>query len=172
MALKVSSGVSRKLGLPEYSSVGAICNVEFEVDQSLLQNDLEAFQETLRRAYVACSQAVDDELARQTNRPAAPSDDRKLAPPPQRRLPADAATDGHRQEDRSATEKQRSYIEALVERIESLGNGQLSTLTEAMFGKGIPEMNSREASALIVTLRGIRDGRLDVATALEGANDG
>ena len=32
MPLKLTAGVSRKLGLPGYSSVGAICHVELELD--------------------------------------------------------------------------------------------------------------------------------------------
>jgi hypothetical protein len=62
MALKLNVGVSKKLGLPEYSSVGASCNVEVELDPGLLEHDLDAFH--ARAAYVACHQAVEDDLAR------------------------------------------------------------------------------------------------------------
>ena len=61
MALKVSTGISKKLGLPDYCSIGATCHVEFELDASLLQNDLESFQAKVHDAYVACCQAVSDE---------------------------------------------------------------------------------------------------------------
>ena len=64
MALKLNVGVSKKLGLPEYSSVGASCNVEVELDPGLLEHDLDAFHERARAAYVACHQAVEDDLAR------------------------------------------------------------------------------------------------------------
>ena len=64
MPLKLHVGFSKKLGLPDYSSLGATCDVQIELDGSLLQNDLETFQKHARQAYSACAQAVQDELAR------------------------------------------------------------------------------------------------------------
>src|SRR3954465_1502926 len=63
MPLRLSVGVSKKMGLPEYSSAGAHCDLEVELDLGLL-DDLETFHERVRDAYVACHQAVNDELAR------------------------------------------------------------------------------------------------------------
>ena len=64
MALKLNVGVSRKVGLPDYGSVGASCNLELEVEVGLLERDLDAFHARVRDAYVAAHQAVHDELAR------------------------------------------------------------------------------------------------------------
>ncbi len=64
MPLTLSVGVSKKVGLPDYGSVGATCNVTVELDASLLQSDLETFHRHVRSAYVACAQAVNEELAR------------------------------------------------------------------------------------------------------------
>ena len=64
MPLKLSVGVSRKVGQPGYGSIGAACGVEVEVDSGLLREDPEEFQRQARSAYTACAQAVDVELAR------------------------------------------------------------------------------------------------------------
>ena len=64
MPMKVSIGLSKKVGLPDYGSLGASCNVEVELDGALLQTDVEKFQQHVKRAYQACAQAVNEELAR------------------------------------------------------------------------------------------------------------
>ena len=64
MPMKLNVGVSQKVGLPNYGSVGASCNLEMELDASLLEKDLDGFHDRIRGAYVAAHQAVHDELAR------------------------------------------------------------------------------------------------------------
>ncbi len=77
MPMKLNVGVSRKLSLPDYGSVGASCNLELELESSLLERDLEAFHAQIRGAYVAAHQSVHDELARlqslSSNKTEAPS---------------------------------------------------------------------------------------------------
>ena len=65
MAVKLSVGLQKKLGLPGYSSVGASCHVEFEVDSSMIESNLDGFHNKVNGAFVACQQAVDEQLARQ-----------------------------------------------------------------------------------------------------------
>jgi hypothetical protein len=62
--MKLNVGVSRKVGLPNYGSVGASCNLELELDATLLERDLDAFHTQIRGAYLAAHQAVHNELAR------------------------------------------------------------------------------------------------------------
>lgn len=61
--LKLNVGSNRKIGLPDYGSAGASCNLEVELDTGLFQ-DLEGLHQVVQRAYAACNQAVQDELAR------------------------------------------------------------------------------------------------------------
>ena len=41
MPMKLNVGVSRKVGLPDYGSVGASCNLELELDSGMLDRDLD-----------------------------------------------------------------------------------------------------------------------------------
>lgn len=85
MPLKLSLGWSKKIGLPAYSSLGASCHIECELDAELLRSDLDSFHDRVRQVYTACRQAVLDELARsepaiagRTPRAAAPIGDDDL----------------------------------------------------------------------------------------------
>jgi hypothetical protein len=64
--LKLHAGISRKVGLPGFSSASASCHIEAELDSSLLQ-DHEGFQIVVQRAYQSCEQAVQDQIARLTD---------------------------------------------------------------------------------------------------------
>jgi hypothetical protein len=63
--LKLHAGVSKKIGLPGFSSASASCTIEAELDSSLL-NDTEGFQVVVKRAYQSCEKAVQDQIARLT----------------------------------------------------------------------------------------------------------
>ncbi len=63
--LKLHAGVSKKVGLPGFSSASASCTIEAELDSTLL-NDTEGFQIVVQRAYQSCEQAVQNQIARLT----------------------------------------------------------------------------------------------------------
>ena len=178
MALKVSTGFTRKVGQPDYGSIGASCNVEFELDQSLLDGDLAAFHEKLRDVYVACCQAVNDELARHNGRTpqindVEPSSANRAAiyPVVPRNEDGDANHGGNGRGVREATDKQRAFIRGLVAKISGFGNGKLDQLSNRLYGKRVDSLTSFEASGLIDTLKAIRDGKLDATAVMEGSED-
>ena len=78
--LKLHAGVSKKVGLPGFSSASASCTIEAELDSTLL-NDTQGFQMVVRRAYQSCEQAVRDEITRLTHD--SPTDTSLLLPKPQ-----------------------------------------------------------------------------------------
>ena len=65
MPLKLNVGLIKKIGLPNYSSLGASCQLEIELDSRLLEDHPEGFQERARQAFAACEQSVEEELSRQ-----------------------------------------------------------------------------------------------------------
>ena len=66
MAVTVSAGLQQKVGLPDYSSFGASCHVEFEIDRSMLDQNMDGFHQKVADAFAACRQAVNDQLAQQS----------------------------------------------------------------------------------------------------------
>ena len=64
--LKLHAGVSKKVGLPGFSSASASCTIEAELDSTLL-NDTAGFQIVVQRAYQSCEKAVQDQIARLTS---------------------------------------------------------------------------------------------------------
>src|SRR5208337_5306718 len=53
MPLKLNVGVSQKVGLPNYGSVGASCNLEMELEAGLLEKDLDGFHARIRGGAIA-----------------------------------------------------------------------------------------------------------------------
>ena len=73
MPTKVSIGLSKKAGLPDFGSIGASCHVELELDGQILDGDANRFRQHVQRAYQACRQAVEDELALERESPQSPT---------------------------------------------------------------------------------------------------
>ena len=41
MAMKINVGLQKKVGQPNYGSLGASCQIEFEMDSALLESNME-----------------------------------------------------------------------------------------------------------------------------------
>ncbi|HEV3025588.1 MAG TPA: hypothetical protein VGX76_24115 [Pirellulales bacterium] len=64
MPIKLSVGWSQKIGLPAYSSVGASCHIECELETALLFGERDEFEAQVEGVYSLCRQVVQDELVR------------------------------------------------------------------------------------------------------------
>lgn len=174
MPLTLNVGLSRKIGLPDYGSLGASCHVQVELEASLLKSDLEAFQQQVRNAYVACAQAVTDELARhqRTSPTATRSTDATTATP----ATARGQANGHRalreaSHSHRATEKQLDYAHQLAGLIKGFSGRKLDQLAQRMHGLPLTELNSLQASGLIDMLKAIKAGDATLSAALEGSRE-
>jgi hypothetical protein len=167
MPLKLSLGLSKKIGQPDYGSLGTSCHVEFELDAALLDNDLEHWHQHVRKAYVACAQAVNDELARlqqvghANSHRSVHNDDAE----PQ----SNGNGNGHRSSVQRASAKQLDDARHLAAQMRGVGVRRLETLAQRMFEKPLADLASLEASGLIDVLKDIKAGRIDLDAALNGA---
>ena len=172
MPIEIHIGLSRKVGTANYGSVGASCNVGFEAGHVLLESDLAGFHAKVRNAYIACAQAVQDELAREqgaesaANSNAAAHDGNGHANGNSQ--PANSSgRNGHATT--MASERQIEYARQLAKGISGLGIRRLDNLAEKMFGKQLVALTTLDASGLIDTLKSIKAGEIDINTVLGAA---
>ena len=170
MPLKLNVGISKKVGLPNYGSLGASCHLELDLDGSLVEKELASFHERVRRTFAACAEAVNDELIRRqegvgpTANQGAPQRSGALAA-------VDSVTSGASQNGHAprATAKQLDYAHQLAGQIRGLGVRRLDILSNKMFGESLAELTSLDASGLIDVLKEIKGGQIDLGAILNGA---
>ena len=173
MPMTLNVGWQRKMGQPDYGSLCASCSVAVELNGSMVFDDLEGFHRHVRQAFVACQQAVNDQLARQQQgEPALAAPAKQPAPQAENAASpngngstgnGNGAANGHQ-----ASEKQMSYIQQLSQ-IRGLGVRRLEALASRMFSKPMVSLTSFEASSLIDTLKAIKAGEISLDQALNGA---
>ena len=158
MAVTLSVGLQKKVGLPDYGSLGASCHVEFEVDRSLLDSNLDGFHQKVRAAFAACQQAVHEQLARPPAEPAGANGHGNGHATPgsangngNGHGPGPGNSNGHRGHARPATASQARAIRAIAgrQRID------LPQLLGGRFSVSRPEeLSIADASGLIDELKG------------------
>lgn len=173
MPMTINVGLSKKVGLPDYGSLGATCNVQFEADGALLHTDLEAFHRHVRNAYVAAAQAVNDELARQRAGLVGQEASRPAARPPASGNGANTTGgssssngNGNGRTNHAASDKQLAFARQLAKAVPGLGFRRLETLAQKMFARPLAALSSLDASGLIDTLKAIKDGQMDLESVL------
>ena len=151
MPLKINVGLSKKIGQPDYGSLGATCHVEFEADHSALQ-DLETFQQRVTNAFIACRQAVQDELYRQQQGQSAA----EPSAPPANGNGRGHSGNGHRDHGRrtttprKATASQVRAMESIADRLQL----DLTRWLETRYGLRAPsELSIVQASESIDALK-------------------
>ena len=156
MPLKLNVGVSRKVGMPDYGSIGASCNLELEMDSGQLGRDLNGFQARVRDAYVAAHQAVHDELARLQ----APVDTSAERPSPNPARNGHAREDGNGSPARLQRERPRIRKPATPSQVKAIlaiarrQNADLGGLLQQEYQVERPEdLTIRQASDLIDVLK-------------------
>ena len=135
------------------------------MDQSLIFGDLDGFHQRVRQVYVACAQAVNDELARHTS----PNSTAEPATSPANRRQPTRPRNGNARNGHRASAKQLDYAKQLASQIRGLGVRRLETLADKMFGKPVADLSSLDASGLIDVLKDLKAGKIDLDAALNGA---
>ena len=146
MPLKLSIGLARKIGLPDYGSLGAHCHIELELDSALLSRDPVSLGDQARRAYAACAEAVEEALTR--HRPA------DARPCSQGRAAANGRS-AHPFTPLLATSKQLEYARQLAAQVPGLEESGLEMIAQEQWGKPVAELSRAEASQVIDDLRQI-----------------
>jgi hypothetical protein len=166
MPLKLNVGLCKKIGQPDYGSLGASCYIEVELDGGLLAGDPDAFQRQATNAFAACRHAVNDELARHGANEAVSSASHNGQPAAQ--PAANGRANGNSGNGTRASEKQLQYARQLAGQIRGLGLLRLEGLAQKMFNRPLVELSTFDASGLIDTLKEIKAGKIDVEAAVNG----
>jgi len=136
--MKLMIGLAKKVGLPRYGSLGATCGVELEAPD--FGEDPDGFRRRVRAAFLSCTRAVEEELARHRPPPEAEESSDDAAP-------VEVDPGGPR---RPATGSQVRALRALCRR----GGVDLDALMAARSGADGPvSLSAAEAGRLIDELQ-------------------
>ena len=154
MPLTLTVGVSRKLGLPNYGSVGATCAVQLELEP-LIFYEQETLHRRIREAFDVCRRAIEEELAKSQASELLPhtegaEDCAERAAP--------CLADPGNSTAPLASERQVEFMYHLARQSRALGGQRLKLLVEQLYHRPIEELTATEASRLIDLLKEVRAG--------------
>jgi hypothetical protein len=167
ISITFNVGLSKKVGTTNYGSLGATCNVTFEAGHDLLDSDLASFHQKVKNAFVACRQAVQDELARE--QASGGNSQANGAGSGHAAQASNNGSNGNGHAATTASEKQLGYAKQLAKGIQGLGTRRLETLSQKMYGKPLVGLTTLDASNLIDTLKSIKAGEIDINAVPETA---
>jgi hypothetical protein len=155
MPLTLNVGLSKKIGLPDYGSLGVSCNVQVELDSTLLHSDLDGFHDKVKRAYKACHEAVTNELARQ----------QQETPAGHARNGQAAHRDGNGSQPSEANRQHRAPCKATVSQVKAIQSIadrlqlDLASWLQPRYGLQVPaDLSISQASAAIDELKALSNG--------------
>jgi hypothetical protein len=160
MAIKINVGVSKKIGLPDYGSVGSHCNIEIEADNSILDN-AEQFLRRVKDAYEVARQSVEEELLH--HRTGDTTQSRADSTQQKEYRNDNSRSDNNSTGNRIASSKQQNFIASLVKAIKGLDWRMLDRYCNSKWGANTSQLSPKQASELIEDLKAAKDGRKEIA---------
>ena len=145
MAIRASIGISKKVGQPDYGSLGANCQLEVELDASVIE-DAEAFHDKIRRIYALANQAVVDQLAQSNGNGQKPGNGHNRTTP----------INGKNGDDETpASNKQIKYLLDVARQRHQMDLSQIAEFCDQAVGANdVYRLTKRQASAVIDQLTG------------------
>jgi hypothetical protein len=156
MGVTLNVGYCQKIGLPNYGSEGAHCDVQIEIDASVF-NDPQAFEHRVREVYATCRQAVQMELEHRGQSSKHDAENNTNC------NTTHQEPDVKRTSNSPPSAKQSKYAEQLAAQVKGFGIRKLDNLCTRMYQKPFASLSGLETSNLIDTLREAKAGRLDLA---------
>lgn len=158
MPVKVNIGLSKKIGLPDYGSLGASANLELELDSGAV-GDPDRFRQQIRHLFGLAKASVEEELNRQQPVQLSGTGNRDASgygrkPDTNGTGNGHAATNGHhaprRLNGRTATQSQIRAIMAIANRQRL----DLGPQLERFGVHAVDDLGIQQASQLIDELKG------------------
>lgn len=193
--LKLNIGFNRKVGEANFGSRGASVNLEIEVESGLVREP-DKLQAKIGYLFELAKASVESQLnggnAPQQPQPATNSNGsgsngsngngkHAIASTSQssengngHHGQSNGNSNGHGQQptgspNHRASQKQVEFANQLSRQIKGLGVRRLEDLANKMFGKPLADLSSLDASSLIDTLKAIKEGRVALDEAMNGA---